>query len=95
MILEALPCLIDTLFHSLKVLSMIVSDAEPKVLNTEIFPQHIIADLNYGIAFVLFSQEKLLLLKERKNKYKCNTHNINAVYDFPFKLYIFVKNVIP
>ena len=61
MILEALPCSIDTLFHSLKVLSMIVSDAEPKILDTEIFP---IADLNYGIALVLFSQEKLLRLKE-------------------------------
>ena len=52
--------LIGTLFHSLKVLSMIVSDAEPKVLETEIFLQHTIANLNSGIKFVLFSQEKLL-----------------------------------
>ena len=65
MILEALPCSIDTLFHSLKVLSMIVSDAEPKVLDTEIFP---IADLNYGITFVLLSQEKRLRLKERNTR---------------------------
>ena len=40
---------------------MIVFDAEARVLDTEIFPQHTIADLNSGITFiVLFSQEKSL-----------------------------------
>ena len=55
LILVALRGLIGTLFHSLKALSMIVSHAEPKVLDTEIFLQHTIANLNSGIAFVLFS----------------------------------------
>ena len=39
---------------------MNVFDAEIKVLDTEIFPQHTIADLNSGITFILFSQEKPL-----------------------------------
>ena len=39
---------------------MNVFDAETKILDTEIFPQHIIADLNSGITFVLFSPEKPL-----------------------------------
>ena len=60
LILVALRGLIGTLFHSLKALSMIVFDPEPKVLDTEIFLQHTIANLNSGITFVLFSQEKLL-----------------------------------
>ena len=37
LILEALPCLINTLFHGLKIFLMIVSDVEPKVLDTENF----------------------------------------------------------
>ena len=40
---------------------MIANDVATKVLDTEIFPQHTIADLNSGIKFiVLFSQEKTL-----------------------------------
>ena len=40
---------------------MIVFDAEPKVLDTEIFPQQTIVDLNSDITFiVLFCQEKHL-----------------------------------
>ena len=40
---------------------MIVYDVATKVLGTELFPQHSIADLNSGITFiVLFSQEKPL-----------------------------------
>ena len=40
---------------------MIANDVVTKVLDTEIFPQHIIADLETGITFiVLFSQEKPL-----------------------------------
>ena len=57
LLLVALPGLIDTLLHSCNV------------LNTEIFPQHTIADLISRITFiVLFSQEKPLWLKE------VNTH---------------------
>ena len=57
----ALLGLIDTPVSSLKVFSMTVFDAETKVLDTEIFPQHNIADLNSGITFIaLFSQEKPL-----------------------------------
>ena len=40
---------------------MIVYDVAAKVLGTEEFPQHNIAELNSGITFiVLFSQEKPL-----------------------------------
>ena len=46
---------------SSKVLSMIVFDAEKKVLDTKIFLQHIIADLNSEITYtVLLNQEKYL-----------------------------------
>ena len=49
----------------MKVLSMIVFDAEPKVPDTEIFPQQTIVDLNSDIKFiVLFCQEKHLRWKE-------------------------------
>ena len=68
LILVAWRRLIGILFHSLKALSMIVFDAEPKVIDTVIFLQHTIANLNSGITFVLFSQEKLLQWKE------INTH---------------------
>ena len=38
---------------------MIVFDMATKVFDTEKFPQHAIADLNSGIAFIVFfSQEK-------------------------------------
>ena len=56
----ALRSFIGTLFRSLKVLSIVVLDAEPKVLDTEIFLKQTIGNLNSGIAFVFFSQEKLL-----------------------------------
>ena len=40
---------------------MVVFDAETKILDTEIFPQHTIADLNSGFTtIVLFNQEKPL-----------------------------------
>ena len=40
---------------------MIFSDVATKVLGTELFPEHNIADLNSGITLsVLFSQEKSL-----------------------------------
>ena len=35
---------------------MIVFDVATKVLGTELFPQHNIADLNSGITFALLSQ---------------------------------------
>ena len=48
---------------------MIVYDLATKELDTESFPQHTIADLNYGSTFiVLFSQENPLRWKE------INTH---------------------
>ena len=43
---------------------MFVFDMETKVIDAEIFPQHTIVDLNSGIAFVLFSQDKPLRWKE-------------------------------
>ena len=40
---------------------MIIYDVATKVLGTELFPQHSIADLNSGITFiVLLKQEKHL-----------------------------------
>ena len=52
---------------------MIVFDAETKVLDTEVFSKHNIADLNSGITFILLSQEKPLgwkgiNTKQRKQK---------------------------
>ena len=58
LLLVALPGLIVA---SLKVVAMIFFDVAKKVLDTEKFPQHTIADLNSGISFiVLCSQEKHL-----------------------------------
>ena len=60
LLLVSLPGLIDALWHScqLEVLAMFVYDVATKVLDTEIFPQHTIADLISGITFVIFfSQE--------------------------------------
>ena len=67
----ALPGLIDTLFTvaSLKVLVMIVYDVATKVVGTEEFPQHSIAELNSDTTFInLFSQKKPRRWKE------INTH---------------------
>ena len=66
LLLAALAGLIDILaqFASLKVFSMVVYDVTAKVLifqslDTEIFPQHNIAGMISGTAFiVLFSREK-------------------------------------
>ena len=53
----------------MKIPAMIFYDMATKVLDTESFPQHIIAGLMSGIIFILlFSQEKPLRLKE------INTH---------------------
>ena len=62
----AFPDLIDILLHSLmvtslKVPSMIFFEAETKVLDTKIFTQHTIAELNSDFTFiVLFIQGKPL-----------------------------------
>ena len=58
----------------MKVLSIIVFDAEPKVLDTEIFPQQTIVDLNSDITFVLFCQEKHLRWKEINKQ--THTHSL-------------------
>ena len=44
----ALPGLIDTLLHN-----SIIHDVATKILDTGIFPQHTIADLSSGIAFIV------------------------------------------
>ena len=44
----ALPGLIDTLLHNL-----IAHDVATKILDTEIFPRHTIADLSSGITFIV------------------------------------------
>ena len=71
-------CLVKlTLFFTearLKVFSMIVFDREIKVLDTEIFPQHNIADLNSGITLVLFSQERPLWWKGINTHTHTHTH---------------------
>ena len=51
---------------------MIVNEVVTKVLDTELFPQHTITDLNSGITFiVLFSHKKPFTVRENKhiNKY--------------------------
>ena len=64
LLLVGLPGLIDTLctVASLKVPAMIVFDVATKLLGTEEFPQHNIAELNTGT--FLFSQDKPLRRKE-------------------------------
>ena len=59
---------------SLKAPSMIVFDEKTKVLDTEIFWQYIITDLNSGFTFiVLFSQEKSFQSRNI-NKHTTHTH---------------------
>ena len=66
LLLAAFPGLIDTF---VQLVAMIVCDVATKVLGTELFPQHSIADLISVIAFIfLFSQEKPSPWKE------INTH---------------------
>ena len=63
LLLLVLPSLIDTILHSclLTFSAMIVSDVVTEVLDTELFPQHTITDLNCSITFiVLFSQQRPL-----------------------------------
>ena len=72
LLLVALPGLIDTLctVASLKVPAIIIYNVATKVLDTELFPQHTIADLNFGITFILSSHEKPLRWK------KIHTHRL-------------------
>ena len=73
----AVPGLIDTLctVASSKIPVMIVYDVATKVLGTEEFLQHNIADLNSGVIFiVLFSQEKPLQQKEINTHTHAHTH---------------------
>ena len=53
---------------------MIAYDVATKLLDTESFPQHIIADMSSGITFVLFSQEKPLRWKEINTQIHKHTH---------------------
>ena len=65
----------------MKVLSMIVFDAEPKVPDTEIFPQQTIVDLNSDITFiVLFCQEKHLRWKEINKQTNKHTHTHSLIW---------------
>ena len=69
LLLVALLGLIDSTVARLKVPVIIVFDVATKVLGTEEFPQHNIAELNSGTTLIaLFSQEKPLRWKE------INTH---------------------
>ena len=68
---------------------MIIYDAVTKMLDTEIFPQHNIADLSSGITFiVLFNREKPLRWQE------INTHtglqwleSIDSMMNIGFRRY--------
>ena len=57
---------------------MIAFDAETKVFDIEVFSKHNIADLNSGITFILFSQEKPLGWKGINTKQTKNTEDIKA-----------------
>ena len=50
---------------SLKVLPTIVFEVETKVLDTEMFPQHTIADLNCGITIIVFFSQKKSLRRQQ------------------------------
>ena len=61
---------------------MIVYDVATKVLDTEIFPQHTIADLISGITFiVLFSQEKPLQGKEINTRTHIRGYQLTRNYE--------------
>ena len=62
----ALPGLINTLLTvaSLKVPAMTVYDVATKVLDTEVFPQHNIADLNSGITLFCSVRRSLYRVRE-------------------------------
>ena len=59
---------------------MIAYDVATKLLDTESFPQHIIADMSSGITFVLFSQEKTLRWKEINTHIHKNTHTHTHIH---------------
>ena len=97
LLLVALPGFIDTLaVASLKVPAMIVYDVATKVLDTKLFPQHTIADLNSGIHFfvevnewrlwpqvdcVQFTDQKLIFEVVCKNKKACIfTNNCQGIH---------------
>ena len=76
-LLVTLPGLIDTLctVARLKVPAMIVFDVVTKVLGTEGFPQHNIAELNSGTTLiVLLSQEEPSRWKEINTQTHTRTH---------------------
>ena len=78
----ALPGLTDThcTVARLKVSAMIVFDVAIKVLGTEEFPKHNIAELNSGTTLiVLFSQEKPLLWKEINTHTHTHTHTHTCI----------------
>ena len=72
--------LIDTLLRSCQLEGdfMFIFDTKMKALDTEIFPQHTIADL--GITFIiLVSQEKSLKFNVKGNKHThTHTHTTHA-----------------
>ena len=71
---------------------MIVYDVATKVLDTEISPQHNIADLISGITFiVLFSQEKPLLWKEINTHTHTHTHKKQVAFTPNLKDFVFLK----
>ena len=78
-LLVTLPGLIDTLctVARLKVPAMIVFDVVTKVLGTEEFPQHNIAELNSGTTLiVLLSQEEPSRWKEINTQTHTRTHTL-------------------
>ena len=79
---------------------MIVYDVATKVLGTEEFLQHNIAELNSGITYiVLFSQEKPLRWKEI-NTHHTHTHTHTHTHMFglkfaPLKLFPILPIICP
>ena len=72
----ALPGLIDTLLQSCQLEGsfFIVFDAETKALDTEIFPQHTISDLNSGISIYCFVQPGDAFTVNRNKHLRTHTH---------------------
>ena len=78
----ALPGLINTFWtDSLNVPAIIFYDVATKVLDTEVFPQHNMVDLNSGITlFVLFSLQKPLRWKNINTHTHTHTHTQTHIH---------------
>ena len=79
----------------LEVLFLNFFKAETKVLDTEIYPQHTIADLNYGTTFVFFQLGEAFRMKGNKHtRTHAHTHTHTHTFTHTRTRHL-VKNARP